>query len=1054
MSYNISQQESEICQEWTVNQIFKKTLDKNKNNKKFTFYDGPPFATGNPHYGHILAGSIKDTICRHAQFNGYDVERRAGWDTHGLPVEYEIEKELGIKNHQEIIDYGLKNYNDACRSIVLRCAEYWKQFMTRFGRWIDFDNDYKTMDFDFMQSVWSVFKEMWDNNLIYQGFRVMPYSTACGTPLSNFEANSNYKQVNEESVIVKFKSKNHDFSYLVWTTTPWSLPSNMVLCVNPSYTYSVYELNGEKFLVCETLVSQVFGEGKKKTVPKELNKLKSFTGSELEGDEYEPIFNFYENIVHKVVTDDYVKDSSGTGIVHIAPAFGEDDFRICVSKSVITSHGDGMRCPVDRNGCFTEPLTENFIGRNVKECDKDLIDLMKNDKSLFKRINTSHQYPYCWRSDTPLIYKAVPSWFVEVTKIKDDMLENCEKTNWVPEHVKSKRFHNWLADAKDWGISRNRFWGTPMPIWTDGEEFICIGSASELESLAGLEKGSIKDIHRENVDDIVIISSKTGNILKRVEFVFDCWFESGSMPYASQNYHLNKEVKFPADFIAEGLDQTRGWFYTLLIIGTALKNEAPFKNVIVNGLVLAEDGKKMSKRLKNYPDPQLVVDKYGSDALRLYLISSPAVKAEGLRFKESDVENIIRTVHIPLLNSYSFYNEHKTKMEKLSGNKVNFDLEISENIFDKWIVYKFNKYKEGIINDLNSYTLHRLHHRTCDFIDNLNNMYLKLNRDRLKGKVDDKNYFDSQKTLGQVLFNFSLLSTSYLPYFSEILFNKLKNDFSNVVESVHLLSYDDMTLPLIEYQLEFTKIDCLIEVIDLIRTFRGKKAINSSIFFNDIKICSPDNKYENLLKEFESYIINESNVFSVGYDFIKKYSKITYSPNLALIGKKYKKDSGKVKNYIQTLSDEEIMTKLEDNNFDFDLTKDEFNINREIQNIISYETEISEDNQILIYVNTEQNDITNKKSIAKILATKIQKMRKEVGLRPWNNILINISSDSKDVLDAYLENSDYIFDIIRYPVFVNNDKMLTGTFSSNVDILDYKVRIVITKIDDISLESC
>ena len=1052
MAYNISEQENQICQEWIDNQIFKKTLEKNKENNKFTFYDGPPFATGNPHYGHILAGSIKDTICRHAQFKGYDVERRAGWDTHGLPVEYEIEKELGIKNHQEIIDYGLKNYNDACRSIVLRCAEYWKQFMTRFGRWIDFDNDYKTMDFDFMQSVWTVFKEMWDKNLVYQGFRVMPYSTACGTPLSNFEANSNYKQVNEESVIVKFRSINRDFNYLVWTTTPWTLPSNMVLCLNPNYTYSVYELNDERYLVCDTLVKEVFGEGKKKKLPKNLNKLESFTGKELEGDEYAPIFNFFDPITHRIITDDYVKDSSGTGIVHIAPAFGEDDFRICVENNIITSHGGDMRCPVDRNGCFTEPLSEMFIGRNVKECDKDFIDLMKQENSLFNRINTSHQYPYCWRSDTPLIYKAVPSWFVEVTKIKDEMLENCAETNWVPDYVKSKRFHNWLQDAKDWGISRNRFWGTPMPIWSDGEECICIGSARELEELAGLEKGSVTDIHRENVDDIKITSPKTGNVLTRVEFVFDCWFESGSMPFGSQNYHLNKDIKFPADFIAEGLDQTRGWFYTLLIIGTALKNKAPFKNVIVNGMVLAEDGKKMSKRLKNYPDPQEIVDEYGSDALRLYLISSPAVRSESIRFKKSDVENVLRTVTIPLMNSYNFYNEHKIKMEKLNETMIKFDNTVSNNIFEKYIIYKFNKYREGILSDLNSYTLYKLHQRTCDFIDNLNNMYLKMNRDRLKGKVDNNNYFDSQKTLGQVLLNFCILSTSYLPYFSEYLFKKLKNDFNITIESIHLLSYEDFTLPEIEYQLEFTKIDCLIDVIDLVRMYRGKNAINSSTFFNDIKICTPDNKFKDLLNEFEDYVIKDTNVFEVEYDHIKKYSQITYTPNLSLIGRTFKKDSGKVKAYIDSLSNEDIFEKLENNSLEFDLNVDYFNVNRATQEIEKYNTVISDDNQIIIYINTEQNETTTRKCIAKLLATNIQKMRKDVGLRPWNNIVINIASQSQDIIEAYLENSDYIYDIIRYPIFVNNDKMLEGTYSSEVDILDYSVQLVIIKTDQVDIE--
>lgn len=1050
MAFNISENEAEICQKWQDEDIFNKTLLKNKGKQKFTFYDGPPFATGNPHYGHILAGSIKDTITRHAQFKNFDVERRAGWDTHGLPVEYEIEKELGIKNYDDIIKYGIKNYNDACRGIVLRCSDYWKKFMTRIGRWIDFENDYKTMDFDFMQSVWSVFKEMWDKNLVYQGFRVMPYSTACGTPLSNFEANSNYKLVNEESVIVKFKSKTKEYSYLVWTTTPWTLPSNMILCVNPNYEYSVYELDGEKYMICDTLVNDVFGEGKKKKLPNNLNKLESYKGSDLVGEEYEPIFNFFESMDHKIVSDNYVTDTSGTGIVHIAPAFGEEDFRLSVDNNIITTSGKGMRCPVDRNGCFTEPLTEQFIGRNVKDCDKDIITILKDTNKLFKRMNTSHQYPFCWRSDTPLIYKAVPSWFVEVTKIKDDMIKTCDTTNWVPDHVKSKRFKNWLVDAKDWGISRNRFWGTPLPIWTDGEEYICVGTAKELEQLAGLEEGSITDIHRENVDDVKIKSPVTGHILSRVEYVFDCWFESGSMPFSSQKYYLNKEINYPADFIAEGLDQTRGWFYTLLIIGTALRNTTPFKNVIVNGMVLAEDGKKMSKRLQNYPDPMDVINKYGSDALRLYLISSPAVKAEAIRFKESGLEEILRTVTIPLMNSYKFYNEHKTKIEMKKNITIVYDHMISNNIFDKWIIYKFNQYKKNIIHDMDTYILYKLHQRTCEFIEDLNNVYLKLNRDRLKGKVDEQNSNQSLKTLCHILYNFSILATSYLPYFSEYIFKKLSKDIGLQYQSVHLLSYDNFTLPDIEHQIEFTKIDCLNKVIDLIRNVRGTSGISTKMPIKDIKVCTKDNKYEDLLDGFEDYILQETNIINIEYDNINKYSSIQYIVDSSKIGKKFKNKTNDVHQYIKSLSSDEITSKLNNDTLEYELDESYFNVIRKIKEIISYKNTISCDNEVIVYINTTQNDKIICRYIAKLLASEVQIMRKESSLRPWNKIKVNFTNLDEKFKLIFIEYNKYITDIIGYPIYINSD-IIGKSIDKIVDILDYTIGINIYTDSEIEL---
>lgn len=1043
MSINISELEENINKQWIEKDIFKRSLEKNKSSDNFTFYDGPPFATGNPHYGHILAGSIKDTVCRHSQFKGYKVDRRAGWDCHGLPIEYEIEKQLGIKNYQEIIDFGIENYNNECRKIVLRCSNYWKEFMTRFGRWIDFENDYKTMDFDFMQSVWKVFKQLWDKDLVYQSFKVMPYSTACGTPLSNFEANSNYKLVNEESVIVKFKSKTRDFYYLVWTTTPWTLPCNMMLCLNPNLDYSVYTIRNENYLVCDSLVADIFGEGKKRKIPNELIKGHTYKGYELKDDLYNPIFNFYEDMEYKVTCDTFVQDTSGTGVVHIAPAFGEDDFKVCLENKIIGLHGEGIRCPVDRNGCFTDPLPAIFKQRNVKECDKDLIELLKKDNNLFKRMNTSHQYPFCWRSETPLIYKAVPSLFVSVTKLKKQMLKNCDDSNWNPDSVKSKRFRNWLEEARDWGISRNRIWGTPIPVWTDGEEYICIGSVEELEKLSGLESGKINDIHRENIDSIQIKSPKTGNLLTRVEYVFDCWFESGCMPFASQNYHLTEDIKFPADFIAEGLDQTRGWFYTLLIIGTALKNQAPFKNVIVNGLVLAEDGKKMSKRLNNYPDPMEIINKYGADALRCYLLSSPAVKADSLKFKEDGVGMILKTILIPLINSYKFYSEQKQRYELFINDKINYNEEDTENVFDRWIIYQFINLKKDIISDLDNYVLNHVCPKTQIFIEKLNNTYIKLNRDRIKGKITKDETLMSLKTLGLVLYNLSLLFSSYLPHFSEYLFQNMKDDFKITKDSVHLLSYNDFYYPHISYTDNFDKIDILIKILELVRVLRNNLSLPIKRPVIKMLICSSDTELKEKLHSFEHYLIKEGNILSLEYDNIYQYSQITYSPNLAIIGTQFKQDSKQVIKYLNSLTNEEIKNRLDNNNFEFNLNEEHLNINRQITPIGEYVNTINDDDNLLIYLDLEEKEEIIYDYIGKLIASNIQKFRKELGLKAWDKIEIYLNSDDEIIELVVNKNYNQIYEIVQNKLFINNKNIEHEDNTKSVDILDYNISIQI-----------
>jgi isoleucyl-tRNA synthetase len=635
----------------------------------------PPSCLSGSHYGHILAGTIKDIVTRYATQTGHHVERRFGWDCHGLPVEFEIDKKLGIKGRDDVLALGIDKYNAECRSIVMRYAGEWETIITRLGRWIDFKNDYKTLQPSFMESVWWVFKTLHEKGLVYRGFKVMPYSTACNTPLSNFEAGLNYKEDTSDPAVVVSFPRLDDASgaaFVAWTTTPWTLPSNLALCVNAALTYvTVRDVkSGARYILAESRLAQLYPKCGRKdyAAGSEYVVEASCAGAALVGARYAPLFSYfsaaYGATAFRVIADGYVSDAAGTGVVHQAPAFGEDDWRVCTAAGVVARDGGAVPCPIDANGRFTAEVPE-FAGLHVKAADEPICAALKAAGRLVQKGTIIHSYPFCWRSETPLIYRAVPSWFVRVESIKERLMANAEATRWVPDAVKVGRFANWLRDARDWAVSRNRYWGTPMPIWTseDGEEVVVVGSLDELQALSGVR---LTDLHREFADKVTIPSRRGKGLLRRVDEVFDCWFESGAMPYASAHYPFaaspERPLRLPADFIAEGLDQTRGWFYTLMVLSTALFDKPAFKNLIVNGLVLAEDGKKMSKRLQNYPDPMTVVRAHGADALRLYLIDSPVVRGEPLRFREAGVLGVVKDIFLPWYNALRFFTQYAARL--------------------------------------------------------------------------------------------------------------------------------------------------------------------------------------------------------------------------------------------------------------------------------------------------------------------------------------------------------------------------------------------------------
>lgn len=870
--------EEAILDLWDEHDVFKESMRRREGRPEFVFYDGPPFATGLPHYGHLVPGILKDIVPRYWTMRGFHVERRFGWDCHGLPVENEVEKELGFSGRRDIEAYGVAKFNEACRSIVLRYTSEWRSTIRRTGRWVDFDDDYKTMQPDYMESVWWVFRQLWDKKLIYLGHSVQPYCPRCATPLSNFEANMDYRDVQDPSITIKLELRDEPGTFfLVWTTTPWTLPENLGLAVGPDIEYVKVKDGEEHFWLAKSRLGAYYKK------PEKAKIVERAKGSALAGKRYTPPFDYFATLSEKtfvVVTADFVSTEDGSGIVHMAPAFGEDD------QLIGRREGWPTVLPLDADCRFTNEVPD-LEGLFVKEADPKIIEALKQKGMLVHRATIDHSYPHCWRCESPLIYRGIPAWFCKIDPIKQRMIENNRTINWVPEHIRDGRFGSWLENARDWNLSRNRFWGAPIPVWMseDGEEMVCVGSREELERLSSRK---VEDLHKHFVDEIPIPSPTGKGELRRVPEVLDCWFESGSMPYAQNHYpfeHRDRvETCFPGDFIAEGLDQTRGWFYTLLILSTALFDKPPFKNVIVNGMVLAEDGKKMSKRLKNYPDPIYVLDTYGADALRAYLINSPAVKAEDLRFAERGIAEIIRRVILPLWNGYSFF----VTYANIDGWTPTATRVPVTHRLDRWILSNLQTLIHDVNEQMDRYNLYRVIPRLDGFIDDLTNWYIRRSRERFWGNEDAADKAAGYQTLYEVLVTFTKVLAPVLPFVCEEIYrNLVASQDPEAPISVHLCDYPEANESLRDETLE-REMTLARTIVGLGRALRAKHKIKTRQPLSEVTVVARTPEERALIGEMEEIILEELNVKSLTFtDREEELVEIGAKANFRSLGKRF-----------------------------------------------------------------------------------------------------------------------------------------------------------------------
>jgi len=975
--------EERILRFWEENDTFKRSVTQRDGKKDYIFYDGPPFATGLPHFGHFVPGTIKDIVPRYWTMKGRHVERRFGWDCHGLPVEYEMEKELGISGRRQIEDFGISRFNESCRGIVLRYTSEWRSVITRLGRWVDFDNDYKTMEPDYMESIWWVVKQLWDAGLVYEGYYILPYCPRCSTVLSNHELNlGGYDDVHDPAITVRFRLKGAEHRWILsWTTTPWTLPSNLALTVGADIDYVRIADGDEEYILAKERLSAYYKNETDYTILEEMK------GSELVGIEYEPLFPYFvaerENGAFRVFSGDYVTTEEGTGIVHTAPGFGEDDYR--------TLRGTGIStiCPVDGECKFTEEVPD-YNGLFVKDADKSIIADLKERGALVKRDSYLHAYPHCWRCHSPLIYRAITSWFVDIGKIKERMLAANQKIRWVPDHLRDGRFGNWLEGARDWAISRNRYWGNPLPIWRceECDELECLGSRTELEERSGQYP---EDLHKHFVDEITYSCRKCGGTMRRIPEVLDCWFESGSMPYAQNHFPFeNKEqfeAHYPADFIAEGLDQTRGWFYTLVILAAALFDCPPAMNIVVNGLVLAEDGKKMSKSERNYSDPSAVMGRFGADSLRFFLMNSSVVRGEDLRYSDDGVREVVKSVIIPLWNAYSFF----VTYANIDNIRPTGAPSTPENPLDRWILSECEGLVEEVTEALDAYELQKACAPIVNFIDLLNNWYIRRSRRRFWRSGNDNDKRQAYETLYAVLLTVVRVAAPIIPFVTEEIFLNLRSD--DMPDSVHLSDYPVADLSLRNGGLE-RKMKVTRQAVTMGRALRAMHSLKIRQPLRALYLVTRDQEERTILREMEDIVREELNVkeviFRENEEDLVEYSA---KANFRVLGKTLGKNMKAAAARIETLSMQEVQSLLEGATLSLDMDFGPLELTREsvvVQRTEKENLKVLNEGSLTVALDPEVTEELRAEGLIRDIIRSVQNLRKDSGLEVTDRIHLSI----------------------------------------------------------------
>lgn len=991
--------EKEVLKFWEEDKTFEKSVHNRDGAAEFVFYDGPPFANGTPHYGHIMVSYVKDVVARFQTMNGKKVERRLGWDCHGLPAEMSAEKQLGVSGRKEIEKFGVEKFNDFCRSDVLKYSGIWVDMFKRIGRWVDFNHDYKTMDLPFMESVIHNFKELYDKGLVYEDYRVLPYSWAAETPLSNFEVNQGYQDKTDNAITVMFKLEN-GMNILVWTTTPWTLPSNLMLAVGLDIDYAIMEEDGQKYVLAQALL------GRYKKQLEHATQVGTIKGKDLVGLSYEPMFPYFKNLkakgAFKVLSGDFVSTEDGTGIVHIAPGFGQDDFDACRAYD----ENFPVVCPVDEAGKFTSEVPD-YEGKQVFETNEPIMQLLKERGILVKKEQYTHSYPFCWRTDTPLIYKAMSSWFVKVTDFRDEMVKNNQQINWVPEHIKDGRFGKWLEGARDWSISRNRFWGTPIPVWkSDNPKFPRIdvfGSIQEIKEKTGFE---VTNLHKPYIDDVVYPnpddpSGKT--MMRRVGDVFDCWFESGSMPYAQVHYPFeNKEwfeSHFPADFIVEAMDQTRGWFYTLTVLSTALHNRPAFKNCICTGLLMAEGGQKLSKRLKNYPDPNEVLDSIGSDALRWFLVSSPVLKGGNLAVDKEgkEIAKASRVAQIPLWNAFYFFTLYANAEEYQAK-----EISSSSEAIDNYILSKLKHLAEVVKSGIESYDVALATNELASFMEVLNNWYIRRTRDRFwEGEAQA---FD---TLYTVLINTCKIAAPLMPFLSEYIFKALTGE-----ESVHLTDYPSLSA--IKYDAELVStMDFVQDLCSTGKFIREEKNLRNRLPLNSLTVIGAE-----LTPAYQEIVKDELNVKQVKFDnHLENYATKKIYLYTPLLGKAL----GKAMGTVMAAYKQGQWSLNEDGTLSIGgqtLTKDLFEVRLEMKDGVAGKS--FADNKAVVTLDTTVTDALKREGMARDFVRLVQTLRKDKDFNISDRIELSYKTTDAELAQALEENKDYVAEQVLAVKFSND----------------------------------